>query len=180
MTADNAAKPATADTVNGLQDDHAGQPDDLLNGTRDGADQETCRHCGCPLPTRRALKDFCSYAHRGAWKALKATSGRTGLIGSKNAKQNKALQDLKRQSVGHFTFARINSGTIRVDGANKRGVGWLMEVGWPGACGSDGWHESAIEQASPCLLVQPSVPPSPCCASVGRLNQGTGLGNLIS
>ena len=57
MTTHNAAKPATAVTVSELrEDDHAGQRDDFLNGTRDGADQETCLQCGCPLQARRALE----------------------------------------------------------------------------------------------------------------------------
>ena len=55
-----------------------------------------------------------------------------GLIGSKNTKQNKALQSLKRQSVGRFSFARINSCTYRLDRPDKLGAGCLMEVGWPG------------------------------------------------
>jgi hypothetical protein len=93
--------------------------------------QKICILPGCDKPAHK-LKDFCCYAHRGAWKALRATEGRTGLRGSKNAKQNRALHTLKSQSVGHFTFARINSCIFRIDAANKRGVGWLMEVAWPG------------------------------------------------
>ena len=57
--------------------------------------------------------------------------GPSGLRGSKNTKQNKALQTLKRQSVGQFTFHKINSITYRVDGPGKKAVGWLMEIAWP-------------------------------------------------
>jgi hypothetical protein len=61
-----------------------------------------------------------------------ATDHRTGLIGSKNTKQRKALQAVKRQSLSGYSFAKINSCTIRLDLPNKRGAGWLMEVAWPG------------------------------------------------
>jgi hypothetical protein len=57
---------------------------------------------------------------------------RTGLKCSKNTKQNKALQTLKRQSVGAFTFSKTNACTYRLDRPNKFGAGWLMEVAWPG------------------------------------------------
>ena len=53
-------------------------------------------------------------------------------VGSKNTKRTKALRSLKRQSVGHFTFCKINSVTYRIDRQGKNGVGWLMEVAWPG------------------------------------------------
>jgi hypothetical protein len=62
----------------------------------------------------------------------KATADHSGLIGSKNNRQNKALQALKRQSVGAVTFAQINRCTIRVDCPRKKSVGWLTEVAWPG------------------------------------------------
>ena len=89
--------------------------------------------CGSDLPARRPLNDFCKYACRGRFRALEATTDRTGLIRPKNTKQNKALQRLKRQSVGALTFAKINSVTIRIDTTGKKGVGWLMGVAWPGA-----------------------------------------------
>ena len=42
------------------------------------------------------------------------------------------LQSLKRQSRAGYSFAKINSCTYRIDRPNKLGVGWLMEVAWPG------------------------------------------------
>ena len=91
-----------------------------------------CANCGKPLRTPRRLKTFCSYACRGQHEVQKATADRSGLVGSKNIKQNKALQSLKRQSVGAVTFARINPTSVRVDCSRKKGAGWLMEVAWPG------------------------------------------------
>jgi len=63
---------------------------------------------------------------------VEAIQGQTGLSGSKNIKQNKALQSLKRRSVGVPTFAKINSCTYRVDSPKNNGAGWLMEVAPPG------------------------------------------------
>ena len=63
---------------------------------------------------------------------VEAIQGQTGLSGSKNIKQNKALQSLKRRSVGVLTFAKINSCTYRVDSPKNNGAGWLMEVARPG------------------------------------------------
>jgi hypothetical protein len=85
-----------------------------------------------------------------SFEPSKLPLGPSGLIGSKNTKQNKALQSLKRQSVGRFSFARINSCTYRLDHPVKLAAGALMEVGWPGGQGSDGLHEWAIGQASRC------------------------------
>jgi hypothetical protein len=65
-------------------------------------------------------------------KCLRLQEHRTGLKCSKNTKQNKALQTLKRQSVGGFSFSKTNSCTYRLDRSNKLGAGWLMEVAWPG------------------------------------------------
>jgi hypothetical protein len=96
------------------------------------AETPRCKQCGELLPAKRNLKDFCTYAHRGQFNALKATETRTGLSGAKNIKQNKALQALKRESVGSFTFARTNDYTFRLDQPRKLGAGWLMEVAWPG------------------------------------------------
>ena len=93
--------------------------------------QDRCQNCGADLPARRKLKSFCNYACRGQFKVAKATGHRTGLIGSKNAKQIRTLQSLKRRSVGAFAFVAINSITYRVDGRNKLGAGWLMDIGWP-------------------------------------------------
>ena len=87
--------------------------------------------CGNPLLPGRKLKDVCSYACRGQMR-VEATQGQTGLSGSKNTKQNKALQTLKRQSVAGFSFVQINCCTYRLDRPNKLGAGWLMEVAWPG------------------------------------------------
>ena len=87
--------------------------------------------CGNPLLPGRKLEDFCTYSCRGQFKALEAISGPSGLVGAKNTKQNKALQTLKRQSVGRFSFARINSCAYRLDRPGKLGAGCLMEVGWP-------------------------------------------------
>jgi hypothetical protein len=63
---------------------------------------------------------------------VEAIQGQTGLSGSKNIKQNKALQSLKRRSVRAPTFAKINSCTYRMDNPKKNGAGWLMEVAPPG------------------------------------------------
>jgi hypothetical protein len=90
-----------------------------------------CANCGKSLPNARRLKTFCSYACRGQLQVQKATADRSGLVCSKNARQNKALQSLKRQSVGAVTFAKINPITIRMDCSRKKGAGWLMEVAWP-------------------------------------------------
>ena len=92
--------------------------------------ERTCILAGCGKPAHK-LKDFCCYAHRGAWKALRATEGRTGLSGSKNTLQNRALQTLKRQSVGQLTFRKINSCTYRVSARGEK-QGWLKEVAWAG------------------------------------------------
>src|SRR5262245_940454 len=92
-------------------------------------DARMCARHGCGnalLPGRR-LKSFCSFACRGQFKALEATNHRTELKCSKNTKQNKALQTLKRQSVTGFSFAKINSCTYRLDRPGKLGGGWLME-----------------------------------------------------
>jgi hypothetical protein len=68
-----------------------------------------CEQCGSPLPARRKLKAYYSYACRGQHNALKAISGPSGLSGTKNTKHIKALRRLKRQSVRGFSFVRINS-----------------------------------------------------------------------
>ena len=75
--------------------------------------------CGNPLLPGRKLEDFCTYACQGQFKAS-SYPGPSGLSGSKNIKQNKALQSLKRQSVGRSTFAKINSCTYRVDRPEKQ------------------------------------------------------------
>jgi len=76
--------------------------------------------CGKPMPARRKLKTFCSYACRGQHNALKAISGPSELIGAKNTKQSKALRRLKRQSVSGFSFVRINSCIYRLDRPRAR------------------------------------------------------------
>jgi hypothetical protein len=79
---------------------------------------------------------------------VEAIQGQTGLSGSKNIKQNKALQSLKRRSVGVPTFAKINSCTYLVDSPKNNGAGWLMEVAWPGVQGSGGLPELATVQVN--------------------------------
>jgi hypothetical protein len=64
---------------------------------------------------------------------VEAIKGQTALRCSKNTKRNKALQSLKRRSVGGVTFTKINSITHRVDSPKKQGAGWLAEVAWPGS-----------------------------------------------
>jgi hypothetical protein len=88
--------------------------------------------CGNPLLPGRKLEDFCTYACKGQFRALQATAGTSGLIGAKNTKQNKALQSLRRQSVGRFSFGRINSRTYQLDRPGKLCAGWLTEVSPPG------------------------------------------------
>jgi hypothetical protein len=58
-------------------------------------------------------------------------------LGSKNTRKTKALRSLRKQGVGAFTF-KINSVTYRIDRQGKNGVGWLMEVAWPGG-GRERW-----------------------------------------
>ena len=83
--------------------------------------------CGNPLLPGRKLKDVCSYACRGQIR-VEAIKSPTGLKCSKNTKQNKALQTLKRRSVAGFSFTQINACTYRLDRPSKLGVGWLIEV----------------------------------------------------
>jgi len=64
-------------------------------------------------------------------RAIPAFKGHTGLKCSKNTKQNKALQTLKRQSVVGFSFTQVNACTYRLDRPSKLGVGWLIEVAPP-------------------------------------------------
>jgi len=66
--------------------------------------QVRCNNCGAALPARKKLKSFCNYACRGQFQVVKATGHRTGLIGSKNTKQVRALQSLKRRSIGAFAL----------------------------------------------------------------------------
>ena len=89
---------------------------------------ETCLYCGKELQKPRKLKDFCSYAHRGA-HTVKAEY-QSGLSCAKNTKRNRALQSLKKASREGFSFSKINSITYRFDIARKKGAGWLMEVAW--------------------------------------------------
>jgi hypothetical protein len=55
-----------------------------------------CAKCGKALTTSRRLKSFCSYACRGQYKAQEATGYRSGLVRSKNTKQNRTLRSLKK------------------------------------------------------------------------------------
>jgi hypothetical protein len=102
---------------------------------------ETCRNCGAPLTEPRKLKDFCNYSCRGqhSVNALDGEKYRVAYLGSKNTKRTKALRSLKRQSVGHFTFCKINPVTCRIDRQGKNGVGWLTEVAWPGETKKQRW-----------------------------------------
>src|SRR5262249_29161528 len=90
---------------------------------------EKCRGCGKPLTERRKLKHFCTYSCRGqhSVNTLCGVLHETGLKRSKNTRKTKALRSLRKQSVGHFTFERINRATIRIDRQGKRSVGWLMD-----------------------------------------------------
>ena len=94
--------------------------------------EEVCANCGKPLPARRKLKTFCSYGCRGQKKAQEDISHRPRVRGRKKASALSRLRALKKQSVGHITSAQVAPGTYRLDAAQKRGVGWLMEVNWPG------------------------------------------------
>jgi hypothetical protein len=100
-----------------------------------------CLHCASPLEEPRKLKDFCSYSCRGqhSVNALDGEKYRGAYLGSKNTKRTKALRSLKRQSVGHFTFSKINPVTYRIDRQGKNGVGWLSEVAWPGETKKERW-----------------------------------------
>jgi hypothetical protein len=96
-----------------------------------------CLHCGAPRTKRWKLKDFCSYSCRGqqAVEALDGPKYQTAFVGSKNLRKTKALQSLKRASIAGIAFAKLDSITYRIDRPSKRGVGWLMEVAWPGEAG---------------------------------------------
>jgi hypothetical protein len=103
---------------------------------------EYCLTCERTLPERRKLIDFCSYSCRGqhAVNTLTGPSQRTGLSGSKNLKQKRALRNLKRASRGEPTFTEINSVTYRIGKPHKTdAVGWLMEVNWPGESAAKRW-----------------------------------------
>jgi hypothetical protein len=85
---------------------------------------------------------------------LRLQEHRTGLKCSKNTKQNKALQTLKRQSVAGFSFAQINSCTYRLDRPSKLGGGWLMQVSpegyrqrWVARVGSRGSEPLTLDEA---------------------------------
>ena len=88
-----------------------------------------CKQCGAVLPASRRLKFFCSYACRAAHEMAASLPEPTGLIGSKNTKRNKALQTYKRLARDGHAFAAVNAVTYRIDARNKRGAGWLMQVG---------------------------------------------------
>jgi O6-methylguanine-DNA--protein-cysteine methyltransferase len=116
-----------------------------LVGFRNGRDDfmpEYCLSCKRTLPERRKLVDFCSYSCRGqhAVNTLDGPSYQTGLSGSKNLKQKRALRNLKRASRGEPTFTEINSVTYRINRPHKAdAVGWLMEVNWPGGKSARRW-----------------------------------------
>jgi hypothetical protein len=109
-----------------------------------------CLACGRPLKEPRKLHDFCTYSCRGQ-HAVKALD-QTALVGSKNTRKTKALQSLKKRSVGRFVFSKINSCTYRVDSPRKKAAGWLMEVAWPGGSrqrwvGNQASEPSTLEEA---------------------------------
>ena len=95
---------------------------------------KTCLNCGAPLKEPRKLNDFCDYSCRGqhAVNTLAGVPHRGAYSGSKNLKKTRALHTLRKQSLGAITFCKINSVTYRIDRRTKNGVGWLMEVAWPG------------------------------------------------
>jgi hypothetical protein len=90
---------------------------------------EICKQCGSALPASRRLKFFCSYACRATHEMASAIPEPTGLVGSKNAKRNRALRAYKRLVRDGNTFVAVNAVTYRIDGRSKRGAGWLMQVG---------------------------------------------------
>ena len=85
---------------------------------------EKCLHCGTPLKEPRKLKGFCTYSCRGQHAVDALDTG--------NTRKTKALQSVKKRSVGRFVFSKINSCTYRVDSPRKKAAGWLMEIAWPG------------------------------------------------
>ena len=149
--------------------------------------------CGNPLLPGSKLKSFCSYACRGQFSALEATTPRTGLICSKNIKQNKALQTLKRQSVTGFSFAKINSCTYRLDRPSKFGAGWLMEVGpggkWVARVGDRASEPMTLDHAKQAAVatpvttktqtayqLKPTVTPiPPRFGTIGKIINGAGF-----
>jgi hypothetical protein len=54
-----------------------------------------CLRCGELLSEPRKLKKFCSYACRGQQRAIEASTDHTGLVRSKNPKQNRELRRVK-------------------------------------------------------------------------------------
>jgi len=98
-------------------------------------------------------------------RLLRLQGHRTGLKCPKNTKQNKALQSLKRRSVGVPTFAKINSCTYRVDAPRKSGAGWLMEVAWPGGS-RQRWVARVRNRAS-----EPSTLDEAKCVAVAMLRE---------
>jgi hypothetical protein len=79
--------------------------------------------------------------------------GYQSLVGSKNTRKTKALQRLRKRSVGRFIFAKINSRTYRVDAPNKKAAGWLMEIAWPGGT-RQRWVARIGNQASETLSLE--------------------------
>jgi hypothetical protein len=117
--------------------------------------QRKCLACGEPLKEPRKLKDFCSYSCRGrhAVTALDGPRYQSALVGSKNTRKTKALQSLRKRSVGRFIFAKINSCTYRVDAPTKKAAGWLMEIAWPGGT-RQRWVARIGNQASESLSLE--------------------------
>ena len=128
---------------------------------------ETCLNCGDPLTEPRKLKDFCTYSCRGQHAV-------NTLPGSKNLKKTRALHTLRKQSLGAITFCKINSVTYRIDRRTKNGVGWLMEVAWPGES-RQRWVARVGDRASePLPPEEAKLQPRPLSQRRGRQSRATG------
>ena len=137
---------------------------------------ETCLNCGDPLTEPRKLKDFCTYSCRGqhAVNTLPGVPHRGAYIGSKNLKKTRALHTLRKQSLGAITFCKINSVTYRIDRRTKNGVGWLMEVAWPGES-RQRWVAGVGDRASEhCPSRKRRLQPRPLSQRRGRQSRATG------
>jgi hypothetical protein len=78
---------------------------------------------------------------------------KSALVGSKNTRKTKALQSLRKRSVGRFIFTKINSCTYRVDAPGKKAAGWLMQIAWPGGT-RQRWVARIGNQASESLSLE--------------------------
>ena len=114
-----------------------------------------CKQCGSALPASRRLKFFCSYACRASYRMAAAIPQPTGLVGSKNLKRNRALQTYKRLVRDGNAFVAVNAVTYRIDGRNKPGAGWLMQVGsqWIARVGSRASRPLPLDAAKRAALI---------------------------